>query len=351
MASNTCIYIDGREIGDKCSPYFVADLSSNHQQCIEQAKALIKAAKNSGADAVKLQTYTADTVTLPIRNEDFKAKGPWKNTYLYDLYKTNYTPWEWYEDLADYAKKVGITLFSTPFDESAVDFLETTLQPPIYKISSFEINHIPLLKRIAQTGKPVLLSTELASENEINEAIETLETNGCKFIVLLKCICASPANPINFNLNALQTLKSFHYPVGISDCSLHSAIIMGAIALGACIVEKHFVLSRKSDTIDGNFSLEPHEFQQMVQEGKTLYQSLGSKEIKLIPQAEEQKKFRRSIYVSQPIKKGEVFSEKNLKIIRPHFGLHPRYWEKILGQAAKTDLPFGHPLNERDVTL
>lgn len=351
MTFKTCINIQGRKIGDGYPPYFIADLAGNHQQCIEQAKALIKAAKKSGADAVKFQTFTADTVTLPIRNEQFRIQGPWGKTYLYDLYRANYTAWEWHEDLADYAKKIGITLFCTPFDESAVDFLEKTINPPLYKISSLEINHLPLLKKIAQTHKPILLNTALASPSEIKEGLDILRSNGCTELILLKYINAAPANPKNFNINALKRLKRFGCPVGLSDDSLYSAIVMGGIALGACIIEKHFVLSRKTDTMERDFSLEPNEFAQMVQEGKILFDGLGSEEIKITPDAEKQKTLLRSIYVSHPIKKGEKFSEENLKIIRPNYGLHPRYWENILGQTAKTDLEFGHPLNDKDVTL
>ena len=351
MALKTCIDIDGCNVGPQCPPYFVAEISGNHQQCIEQARALIKAAKESGANAVKLQTYTADTLTLPVRNEQFKAKGPWAQAYLYDLYKTSYTPWEWHEDLADYAKKLGITIFSTPFDETSVDFLEKTLHPPVYKISSFEINHIPLLKKVAQTQKPVILSTGLASYDEIAEAISALKNNGCPAIILLKCISAYPADPADFHLKSIECLKTFDCLVGLSDHSLSSAIVMGAIGMGACLVEKHFVLSRKTDAVDGSFSLEPAEFKHMVDEAHVLYQALGSPIIQVAEQEKQQKKFRRSIYVCKDIKAGETFTAENLKIIRPCYGLHPRYWEEILGHEAKSDLSMGHPLNLDDVVF
>ena len=349
MALKTCINIDGKDICLYGRPYFVAEISGNHQQCIEQARALIKSAKESGADAVKLQTYTADTLTLPIHDESFKAKGPWEDFYLYDLYQTSYTPWEWHEDLVDYAKKIGITIFSTPFDETSVDFLEKVMDPTIYKIASFEITHIPLLKKVGATQKPVVLSTGLASYDEIAEAVQALKDGGCPNIILLKCISAYPADPNDFNLRSIECLKTFGCLVGLSDHSLSSSMVMGAIGMGACMIEKHFVLSRKTAAVDSSFSLEPEEFKQMVEEAQTLHRGLGTPIIRTTQQEEIQKRFRRSIYVSQPIKKGETFTEKNIKIIRPCYGLHPRYWNDVLGCKAKADLPFGHPLNLDDV--
>lgn len=347
----TSIKINGRSIGPTHPPYFVAEMAGNHQQCIEQANALIKAARDGGADAINIQTYTADTLTLPIRTEQFRAKGPWENTYLYDLFRTNATPWEWHEDLAHYAKRLNMTLFSTPFDETAVDFAEETLKPPLYKISSFEITHIPLLKKVASTEKPVVLGTGLASEEDVALAVQTLTENGCPAIILLKCVRAYSNNTARFNLRSIDTLKKYTSLVGISDHSLSSSVIMGAIAMGACFVEKHLVLSRKSDAADAPFALEPMEFLHMVQEGKSLYESLGESTIALTEEEEEQKRFRRSIYVSRPIQKGEKLTKNNLKVIRPSFGLHPRYWEQVLGQTAQSDMPAGHPLSSKDVDL
>lgn len=347
----TSIKINGRSIGPTHPPYFVAEMAGNHQQCIEQASALIKSAKDGGADAINIQTYTADTLTLPIRTEQFRAEGPWENTYLYDLFRTNATPWEWHEDLAHYAKRLNITLFSTPFDETAVDFIEETLKPPLYKISSFEITHIPLLKKVASTGKPVVLGTGLASVEDIELAVQTLMENGCHAIILLKCVRAYSHNTTRFNLRSIDALRKYTSLVGISDHSRSSSVIMGAIAMGACFVEKHLVLSRKSDAADAHFALESMEFLHMVQEGKALYESLGESTVALTEEEEAQKRFRRSIYVSNPVKKGEKLTKDNLKIIRPSFGLHPRYWEQVLGQTAKSDMPGGHPLSPKDVEL
>lgn len=349
MTQKPYITIEGKKIGEEYSPYFIAELSANHQLCIEQARAMIRAAKASGADAVKLQTYTADTVTLPVRNEQFSTQGPWKNAYLYDLYKTNYTPWEWHEELAEFAQKLKITLFSSPFDESAVDFLEKTIHPPAYKIASFEMNHIPLLKKVAATGKPILLSTGLSVKEEIEEAVQVLRDNGCKELLLLKCIGAHSDDLTGCNLKCLDYLKTFNCPVGISDHSVLHSVVMGGIAMGASLIEKHFILSRSSDAADGDFSLDPKEFEQMVKEGRRLFKGLGDDQLIITKNEEARRKFRRSIYVSAPIKKGEIFSPQNIKIIRPHFGLHPRYWEKILGKVAKKDLDFGHPLSMDDV--
>lgn len=344
--------IAGRKIGPREVPYFVAEMSGNHQHCIEQARALIKCAKKSGADAIKLQTYTADTLTLPIRDENFRVKGPWKANYLYDLYKVSYTPWEWHEDLAEYASKVGIVLFSTPFDEASVEFVERTLKPPVYKISSFELTHLPLLKKVAETKKPVILSTGMATEEEIKEAVETLRTHGCKQLMLLKCVSAYPAEPKDFNLRSITLLeKSFKCLVGLSDHCLSSSVALGAVALGACLIEKHFVLNRQSGAVDEAFSLEPQEFSSMVQQVKDLHLGLGKPYIGPTSQEIEQGQphFRRSIFVFKDVFKGEILSEKNLKIVRPASGLAPKHWDSILGKKFTRNLKAGSPLRSEDI--
>lgn len=351
--NKSCIFeIAGRRVGPEVTPYFVAEMSGNHQHCIEQARALIKCAKKVGADAIKIQTYTADRLTLPVRNSTFKVEGgPWKGNYLYDLYKTSYTPWEWHEELADCARKIGITLFSTPFDEESVDFLEKTVKPPVYKIASFEVNHIPLLKKVASTGKPVILSTGMATLEEIEEAVQALRESGNKQLLLLKCISAYPADPRDFNLRSISLLqKKFKCFVGLSDHSLTTSIALGSVALGASFIEKHFVLSRGSGAVDEVFSLTPDEFTQMVKQVKELYTSLGEEKIGPTQQekAQGQTRYRRSIFVSQDIAKGEVLSAQNLKIVRPAEGLHPRHWFEVLGKKAKHALPCGTPLSIKD---
>lgn len=338
--------IAGRKIGSGHKPYFVAEMSANHQHCIEQARAIISCAKKNGADAVKLQTYTADTITLPVRTEDFKVNGPWeKFNYLYDLYKNSYTPWEWYEDLYDHAEKIGIVLFSTPFDETSVDFIESKLKPPVYKIASFEITHIPLLKKVAATNKPVILSTGMASEEEIDEAICALKSGGCKNFMLLKCISSYPADPKDFNLLSINALRErFGCEVGLSDHCISSTIVLGAVALGASLVEKHIALTRSSAPIDESFSLEPEEFKMMVSQAMELSSGLGNNVIGQAKQEESQCRFRRSIFSSAEIKKGDVFTEKNIKIIRPATGLAPKHWDDIIGKKAADNIGFGTPL-------
>lgn len=349
---NPCIKIGNRQIEFGSKPYFIAELSGNHQQCIAQAQALIKYAKQCGADAVKLQTYTADTLTLPVYTKEFQVHGPWENSYLYDLYKTSYTPWEWHEELADYANKLGITLFSTPFDETAVDFLEKVVNPPVYKIASFELNHIPLLKKVARTEKPIILSTGMGTLEEIDEAVDTLKDNGCKQLILLKCISAYPANPKDFNLRSIESLhKRYHCPIGLSDHSLAAHIVHGAITFGACVIEKHIVLNRKSKSVDSSFSLEPEEFSQMVKSSLELYEALGSDKIGPCSQEISQKQLqcKRSIYASKTIHTGEVFTSENLKIIRPAFGLAPKHWDQILGKTAYREFKMGTPLTIQDL--
>ncbi len=336
-----CFSIGNRAIGPQCDPYFIADLSSNHQQCIEQARALIKYAKISGADAVQVQTYTADTLTLPIRNEQFEVDVPWKVKHLYDLYKISYTPWEWHEELAEYAKMQNITFLCTPFDETAGDFLETHVNPPAYKIPSLEITHLPLLKKVASTAKPVILSTGWANLNEIKEAITTLQDNGCKHWMLLKHV----ELPVR-NLRTITYLqKQFKCSVGISDHTPSINIALGSISLGASLIEKHFILNRQGDAVENILSLEPNEFRLMVNTGKELYKGLGEEEIENY----EGHRYRCSIYVSKPIECGEQFTKDNLKIIRPSFGLAPKYWESVLGQYAKNKLDIGHPLSAKDI--
>jgi len=345
------VLIGDRVVSASEPPYIVAELSGNHRQCIDEAKRLIAAACNAGVDAVKLQTYTPDTLTLPVRNHLFQIHGGlWDGRYLYDLYSEAMTPWEWHAELAEFARGLGIELFSTPFDESAVDYLEDQVEPVVYKIASFELNHIPLLEKVGSLGKPVILSTGMATLAEIEKAVEVLDDAGASGIILLKCISAYPAEPSDFNLNALPTLaEHFDRVVGLSDHSKGDEICHGAVALGACLIEKHIVLDRAAGGIDSGFSLEPSEFAHMVQTVKSLYQGLGS----CVPGASEQdikqKRFRRSIFVSTPINKGEIFSVKNLKIIRPADGLQPSYWDVILGKRAIRDLPAGKPLRLADV--
>ncbi|MEM9158995.1 MAG: pseudaminic acid synthase [Verrucomicrobiota bacterium] len=331
-------------------PVIVAELSGNHNQNLDTAKELIRLAAESGADAVKLQTYTADTLTLPSEQEEFIVRGGlWDGRSLHDLYQQASTPWEWHKPLAEFAIQLGIQLFSTPFDETAVDYLEETINPPLHKISSFEVTHIPLLEKVASTGKPVIISTGMATEAEIAAAVSTLETYGCPQIILLKCISAYPAEPKDFNLKSLTTLATrFLKPVGLSDHCLSNDIAIASVVLGARLIEKHFTNNRAAGGIDAGFSLEPIELADLVQRSRNIHKSLGNPKLGTTNQDESQLQFRRSIYVSKQILQGEPFTPENLKIIRPSNGVPPKHWKEVLGKLAKRDLETNTPLAKDD---
>ncbi len=343
----SCV-IAGRAVGAKETPYLVAELSGNHQQSLERALALVDAAADAGADAVKLQTYTADTLTLPARTAAFRLEGGlWDGRYLHDLYREAMTPWEWHGRLAERARERGLHCFSTPFDESAVDFLERTLNPPVYKVSSFEVNHGPLLRRVAATGKPVILSTGMAEGWEIERALGALK--GASGVVLLKCVSAYPADPKGFNLRSLVTLReAFGREVGLSDHALTDEVALGAVALGACVIEKHLCLSRAEGGVDSGFSLEPAEFARMAVAVRRLHAALGEGRLGTTAQDEGQRRFRRSIFVSAEVREGEVLTAANLKVVRPADGLDPFRWEEVLGKRAARGLSAGEPLREGD---
>ncbi|OIO60738.1 MAG: pseudaminic acid synthase [Verrucomicrobia bacterium CG_4_10_14_3_um_filter_43_23] len=340
--------INNKEISPKESPFLIAEISGNHKQDIKHAKKLIKAAVDAGADAVKLQTYTPDTLTLPVDAPDFYENNTlWNGRHLYDMYQEGMTPWEWLPELNRFAQELGTTLFSTPFDETAVDYLEKAINPVLYKVASLEINHLPLLRHIGKTQKPVLLSTGMATEKEIHVAIDTLYTAGTPSIVLLKCVSAYPADPTDFNLRSIPAMASkFNCLIGLSDHSLGNEIAISAITLGACVIEKHIVMDRNDGSLDAGFALEPEEFKQLANALKLVYKAFGTDKIGPTQQEESRLRFRRSIFVSQDIKKDEVFTPQNIKIIRPATGLHPIFWESLLGQKAKQDLPAGTPLTK-----
>ncbi len=333
------------------APLIVAELSGNHAQNFETAQRIIAAAAEAGADAVKLQTYTPDSITLDSDRPEFVVQGGlWDGRRLYDLYAEACTPYEWHAPLADYARSLGIELFSTPFDEAAVDFLEEAIQPELYKISSFELTHLPLLKRTAQTKKPVVLSTGMASESEIAEAVSTLRENGAAEIILLKCVSAYPSEPAGFNLRSMQTIATrFDCLTGLSDHTLTNEIAIASVALGARLIEKHVTDSRAAGGIDAGFSLEPHELAALVEQSRRAHAALGSPQIGGSEQDKKQTHFRRSIYASRDIQAGEPFSADNLRIVRPSLGLAPKYWESLLGTTAKRDIPASTPLQASDL--
>ena len=330
------------------SVFFIAEMSGNHNQSFDNAINLVEEASKTGASAIKLQTYTADTLTMKKAYQITSSKSLWKGYDLYDLYSKASTPWEWHKEIFLYAKKKGLVCFSTPFDESSVDFLED-LNNPIYKIASFEVNHYPLLKYIAKTKKPVIMSTGASMLSEIYEAVSILRNNGCNDLTLLKCTSNYPAKPKDANLLTLANMKSlFNCNVGLSDHTPGIGVSVAAVALGAKVIEKHFCLSRKLGGVDSKFSLEPDEFKALVNEGRRAFAAIGK--IKYLNDVDVKKyqNGKRSIYIAKDIKKGQKFTKFNLRIIRPGFGIHPRAWEDILGKKAKKDLKSGTPMNYCD---
>ena len=326
--------------------YIIAEVSANHNGSIERAESIVRAAADNGANAVKLQTYTADTMTIPCDNEYFRIKGTlWEGKNLHALYQEAYTPWEWQPRLKALANDLGMDCFSTPFDATAVDFLEK-MDVPCHKVASFEVVDIPLLKKIAATGKPVIMSTGMASLAEIDEAVTTLRGNGTTELALLKCTSAYPAPPEEANLRTIPHLaQAFNCVAGLSDHTLGSAVAVGAVALGARIIEKHFTLARADGGPDSAFSMEPDEFKQMVQDIRTVEKALGSVCYDLTPKQKESKVFRRSLFVVKDMKAGDVFTEENVRSIRPGYGLHPRFLSIILGKQAAINIRQGTPLS------
>ena len=339
------IEINGRRIGPGHPAYIVAEMSANHGQDFAQAAELVRAAKACGADAVKLQTYTPDTLTIDCDNDYFRIDGTvWHGRTLYDLYGEAYTPWEWQPKLKRIADEIGLDLFSTPFDAGAVDFLEA-MSVPAHKIASFENCDIPLLRRVARTGKPVIASTGMATLAEIDELVRAVRNAGGKQLALLKCTSAYPAPPAAMNLRAIPHLAgTFDLPVGLSDHTLGVAVAVAAVALGACIIEKHLTLSRSQPGPDSAFSLEPREFKMMVDGVRLAEKALGEAHYGLSPAEEASRVFRRSLFVTADVKAGEVLTPGNVRSIRPGHGLHPRHFEEVLGCRATRDIKRGTPL-------
>lgn len=339
--------VNNRIIGDNAPCFIVAEISANHNQNLDRAKKIIKAAKEAGADAIKLQTYTRDTLTIDCNNKWFKinSNNSWNGKTLYELYGEAYTPWDWHAELFQTAQDEGLICFSTPFDASAVTLLKT-LNAPIYKVASFEIVDLALLKKIAETHKPVIMSTGMASLNEIDEAVKVLRTEGSGPIALLKCTSAYPASPSTMNLKTLPHLKTtFNVIIGLSDHTLGNAASVAAVSLGASIVEKHFTLSRSDGGPDSSFSLEPHEFRNMVKDIREAEQALGKISYERTNEEEQNVNFRRSLFVVADVKKGDTLTEANIRSIRPGQGLHPRYLNSFLGKKTVKDIPKGTPLS------
>ncbi|HEX3144479.1 MAG TPA: pseudaminic acid synthase [Pyrinomonadaceae bacterium] len=338
--------IGSRKIGPGYPAYVVAEMSANHGQDIDEAIEIIKAAAAAGADAIKLQTYTPDTMTIDCDNDYFRIKGTlWVDRNLYELYAEAYTPWEWHPRLRDVANELGLDCFSTPFDETSVDFLED-MNMPLHKVASFENVDLPLLRKIAQTGKPVIMSTGMATLAEIDEAVRTLREAGNQQLALLKCTSAYPAPPGEMNLSTIPHLsEAFSVPVGLSDHTLGTTVPVAAVALGACIIEKHFTLSRSKPGPDSAFSLEPAEFKSMVEAVRITEQALGRVNYGVSEEEKKSRAFRRSLFVVQDMKQGEVFGPTNVRSIRPSNGLHTRYRDEVMGRRANQAISRGTPLN------
>lgn len=338
------ITIKDRKIGDGYPAYIIAEMSANHSGSIELAKEIIRAAKESGADCVKIQTYTPDTLTIDCDNKYFQVgNGTWEGENLYKLYGKAYTPWEWQAELKAEADRVGIDFFSTPFDKSSVDFLEE-LGVEFYKIASFEMIDLPLLRYIASKGKPIIMSTGMGSKEEIKEALEAIYSTGNKEVAILKCSSAYPAVSSDMHLSTIRDMKeSFDIPVGLSDHSMGSFGATTAVAVGANIIEKHFCLSRGIENPDASFSMEPDEFKEMVEQVRLTEAAIGDVHYGVTPQEESSMVFRRSIFFVKEIKKGEVITEDHIKIIRPGYGEKPKYFDDVLGMRAKEDIAYGTP--------
>lgn len=343
--------IGNSTIDDNSSAYIVAEMSANHGGNLEKALEIIGSAKKAGANAIKIQTYKAETITLNSSKEDFLLKeGPWKDRKnLFSLYEEAFTPWEWHKDLFQEAKRVGLDIFSSPFDFTAVDLLES-LNTPAYKLASPEITDIPLIEYIAQTGKPIILSSGVATIEDLELAFETLHKKNCTDIILLKCTTAYPTPLNEVNLLTLPDMKRrFGCQVGISDHSAGLTVPIASIALGAKFIEKHFIIDRNMETADSFFSLDEAEFSNMVIEVRKVEECLGSVSYHLTPSAQKNIRGRRSLYASQSIKTGDIFTLENIRSVRPSFGLHPKHLKSLIGKKAKRDINFADRILLEDV--
>lgn len=341
------ILLGNRFIGSSYEPFIIAEMSGNHNKSLDNALDIVRAAAVAGVHAVKLQTYTADTITIDSNDDSFRLdipQSPWSKRTLYDLYQEAHTPWDWHKPIMDLCREVGLICFSTPFDETAVDFLEG-LNVPAYKIASFENNHIPLIRKVASTGKPVIISTGMASIAELEEAVTAARQAGCSNIILLKCTSAYPASPDNANIRTIPHLRDmFGLQVGLSDHTMGTGVAVASIALGATMIEKHFTLRRADGGVDSSFSMEPEEMKMLVSETLQAWRSLG--DVKYGPTENEKDllKLRRSLYIVRDIKSGEKITRENLRCIRPSFGLPTKYFDVFLGKRAKTDIRKGTPV-------
>jgi len=350
---NKSLKIADRLIGTEHPPFIIAEMSGNHNQSLERALEIVDAAAKSGVHAIKLQTYTADTMTIDCDRGAFYIDDPtslWKGESLYNLYQKAHTPWEWHEPIFSRCRELGLIAFSTPFDETSVDFLES-LNVPAYKIASFENNHLPLIEKVALTGKPLIISTGVATIAEIDEAVRTAVEAGCNDILLLKCTSNYPSSPEDSNLVTIPHMKQlFNTEVGISDHTLGIGVSIAGVALGATMIEKHFTLKRSDGGVDSAFSLEPNEMNILVKEAYKAWHAIGSVCYSATEQEKKSAIFKRSVYVVKDIKKGDVFSSNNIRIIRPSGGLSPKYYKVLAGKKAAIDIECGVPMKWEYVT-
>ncbi len=349
---NREILIGNKKITPETPAFLIAEMSGNHNQDLGRALAIIEAAKESGADAIKLQTYTADTMTMDCRNPYFATQegSLWEGRTLYDLYQEAHTPWEWHEKLFQKAEECGLICFSSPFDKTAVDFLEK-LNAPAYKIASYEINDIPLIRRAAQTGKPLIMSTGIASLSDIELALQACREEGNQDVILLKCTSAYPAPYSEMNLKVIPHMaETFQCITGLSDHSYGTEVAVASMALGAKVVEKHLTLSRKDGGVDSDFSMEPEEFALMARQIRNVESALGVVTYELTDKQKESKRYTRSLFAAEDIKTGGTFSENNIRSVRPGDGIPPRYLDDILGKQAKRNISRGMPLKWEDIS-
>lgn len=340
------IKLDGIEVSPNKPPFIIAEMSGNHNQSLERALKIVEKAAEAGANALKIQTYTADTMTLNKGGDEFSindSTSPWKNKSLYELYKEAYTPWEWHQAIFERCKELGMIGFSSPFDETAVDFLES-LDVPCYKIASFESTDLPLLRKVAKTKKPMIISTGMCTAAEIDESVTAVREAGCEDLILLKCTSTYPASPENTNITTIPHMKDlFQCQVGLSDHTMGNGVAVASVALGATVIEKHFTLSRDDGGVDASFSLEPVEMKALVTETKRAWQSLGRVHYGPTSAEKSSKKYRRSLYVTKNMKAGDILTRDNLRAIRPGYGLSPKYFDILLGKKVVRDIEKGTP--------
>ncbi|GAB2719762.1 pseudaminic acid synthase [Paenibacillus thermoaerophilus] len=342
------IIVEGRKIGPNHQPFIIAEMSGNHNQSLERALSIVEAAAAAGAHALKIQTYTADTMTLNLENPEFRIKDVdslWNGNTLYQLYQQAYTPWEWHKPIFDRARELGMIPFSTPFDETAVGFLEE-LDVPMYKIASFENIDIPLIKKVASTGKPMIISTGMATAAELDETVRTAREAGCKDLILLKCTSTYPASPKTSHIRTIPHMRDlFKCHVGLSDHTLGVGVAVAAVAMGAVVIEKHFTLRRADGGVDSAFSLEPEELELLVVETRRAWEGLGQIHYGISDEEKSSTRFKRSLYIAADLMPGDILTAENLRIIRPGYGLDPKYYDLLIGKKVRKAVQKGTPVS------